>query len=117
MKPIDPLEDYLSKLASANGERQDFDSFRSGVWREIRHRRTVEPLPTSVVFWRAGLLDFGSGRLALAAACVAACVGVTLGIWVTPNLHHSRVAARNLDLGVFSNAALGLPSHFLASRK
>ena len=117
MKPTDSLECDLSKLAAANGEMPDFDSFRSGVWREIRHRRAVEPLPTPAAFWRLGLLDFGSGRLALAAVCVAACVGVTLGIWATPNLHDSRVAARNLDLGVFSNAALGLPSHFLASRK
>jgi len=117
MKPTDSLERDLSKLAAANGEMQDFDSFRSGVWREIRHRRTLEPLPTPVAFWRGALLDFGSGRLALAAACVAACVGVTLGIWATPDLNNSRVAARNLDLGVFSNAALGLPSNFLASRK
>ena len=117
MKPIDSLERDLSNLAAANGDRSDFDSFRSGVWREIRHRRAVEPLPTQSAFWRGGLLDFGGGRLALAAAFVAACVGVTLGIWATPNLHDSRVAARNLDLGIFSNAALGLPSHFLVSRK
>ena len=117
MKPIDPLERDLSKLASVSWTGPDFDSFRSGVWREIRHRRAVESLSTSASFWRWGLLDFGAGRLALAAACVAACVGVALGIWATPDLNNSRVAARNLDLGVFSNAALGLPSNFLASRK
>jgi hypothetical protein len=117
MKPIVPLERDLSKLASVNWTGPDFDSFRSGVWREIRHRRAVESLSTSASFWRWGLLDFGAGRLALAAACVAACVGVALGIWATPDLNNSRVAARNLDLGVFSNAALGLPSNFLASRK
>ena len=117
MNPIDPLERDLSELASANWSEPDFDSFRSGVWREIRHRRAVESLSTSVSFWRWGLVDFGAGRLALAAACVAACVGVALGMWATPDLNNSRVAARNLDLGVFSNAALGLPSNFLASRK
>ena len=117
MKSIDPLERDLSKLASVNWTGQDFDSFRSGVWREIRHRRAVESLSTSASFWRGGVLDLGAGRLALAAACVAACVGVALGMWATPDLNSSRGAARNLDLGVFSNAALGLPSNFLASRK
>jgi hypothetical protein len=63
------------------------------------------------------LLDFGTGRLALAAACVAACVGVALGIWAAPDMKNSRVAARNLDLGVFSSSASGLPNHFLALRE
>ena len=118
MQSIDPLERDLSNLASGNCSRPDFDSFRSDVWREIRHRQAVETLSVPASFWRWGLLDFGvGGHLALAAACVAACVGVSLGIWATPDLNSSRVAARNLDLGVFSNAALGLPSSFLVSRK
>ena len=117
MNPIDPLESVFSKLASANRGGPDFESFCSGVWREIRHRQAVECISTPALFWRWGLLDFGTGRLALAAACVAACVGVALGIWAAPDMKNSRVAARNLDLGVFSYSASGLPSHFLTLRK
>ena len=117
MKPIDPLERDFSKLAAANRRRPDFESFRSGVWREIRHRQAVECISTPLSFWRWGLLDFGIGRLALAASCVAACVGVALGIWAAPDFKNSRVASRNLDLGVFSYSASGLPSHFLALKK
>jgi hypothetical protein len=117
MKPIDPLERDLSKLASANRDRPNFESFRSGVWREIRHRQAVECISTPASFWRWGLFDLGVSRLALPACCLAACVGVALGIWSAPDIKNSRVAARNLDLGVFSYSASGLPSHFLASRK
>ena len=35
MKPIDFLERDLSKLASADWSGSEFESFRSGVWREI----------------------------------------------------------------------------------
>jgi hypothetical protein len=35
MKPIDSIERDLSKLASANRGGPEFESFRSGVWREI----------------------------------------------------------------------------------
>lgn len=117
MKPFDSLERDLSKLATAGWTGSDFDSFRSGVWREIRHRQAVESLstPLSPGWW--SLLDSHSGRLVLAAACVAACVGVALGIWAAPDRKSSRVAARNLDLGVFSHSASGLPSNFLALRK
>jgi hypothetical protein len=117
MKPIDPLERDLSNLASANRDRPNFESFRSGVWREIRHRQAVECISTPGSFWRWGLFDFGVIRLALPDFCVAACVGVALGIWSAPDIKNSRVALRNLDLGVFSYSASGLPSHFLASRK
>jgi hypothetical protein len=117
MKPIDPLERDLSKLASANWSGPDFESFRSGVWREIRHRQAVECVSTPATSWQWGLWDFGFGRLALAAAFVAASVGVALGIWSAPDMRNSRLAARNLDLGVFSCSASGLPSHFLAFRK
>ena len=117
MKPIDPLERDLSKLASANWSGPDFESFRSGVWREIRHRQAVECVSTPATSWQWGLWDFGFGRLALAAAFVAASVGVALGIWSAPDVKNSRLAARNLDLGVFSCSASGLPSHFLAFRK
>ena len=117
MKPIDPIERDLSKLATANWSGPDFESFRSGVWREIRHRQAVECVSTPSSFWRWGLFDFGAGRLALAASFVAAFVGVALGIWSAPDMKNSRIAARNLDLGVFSCSASGLPSHFLASRK
>jgi hypothetical protein len=117
MKPIDPLERDLSKLASANWERPNFESFHSGVWREIRHRQAVECISTPASFWRWGLFDLGVSRLALPACSLAACVGVALGIWSAPDIKNSRVAARNLDLGVFSYSASGLPSHFLASRK
>jgi hypothetical protein len=114
MKPIDPLERDLSKLASANRCRPEFESFRSGVWRDIRHRQAVECVSTPATSWQ---WDFGFGRLALAAAFVAASVGVALGIWSAPDVKNSRLAARNLDLGVFSCSASGLPSHFLAFRK
>ena len=117
MKPIDPLERDLSKLASTNRDRPNFENFRSGVWREIRHRQAVDCISTPAFFWPWGLFDFGVSRLALPACCVAACVGVALGIWSAPDITNSRVAARNLDLGVFSYSASGLPSHFLASRK
>ena len=117
MKPIDPLERDLSKLASANWSGPDFESFRSGVWREICHRQAVECVSTPTTSWQWGLWDFGFGRLALAAAFVAASVGVALGIWSAPDVKNSRLAARNLDLGVFSCSASGLPSHFLAFRK
>lgn len=117
MKPIDPLERDLSKLATAVWNGSDFDSFRSGVWREIRHRQAVESLSTPLSNGWWSLLDSHSGRLGLAAACVAACVGVALGIWAAPDRKSSRVAARNLDLGVFSHSASGLPSNFLALRK
>ena len=117
MKPIDPLERDLSKLASTNRDRPNFESFRSGVWREIRHRQAVECVSTPATSWQWGLWDFGFGRLALAAAFVAASVGVALGIWSAPDVKNSRLAARNLDLGVFSCSASGLPSHFLAFRK
>lgn len=117
MKPIDPLQRDLSVLAAANRGGPDFESFRFGVWREIRHRQAVECLSTPASFWRWGVFDFGAGRLALAACCMAACVGVALGIWSAPDMKNSRVAARNLDLEVFSYSASGLPSHFLASRK
>ncbi len=117
MKPIDPLERDFSNLASANLSEPDFESFRSGVWREIRHRQAVACISTAEPFWQWGLLDFGAARLALAAACVASCVGVALGIWAAPDMKNSRVAARNLDLEVFSSSASGLPNHFLALRK
>jgi hypothetical protein len=35
MKPIDSLERDLSKLASADWSGSEFESFCSGVWREI----------------------------------------------------------------------------------
>ncbi len=117
MKPIDALERDLSKLASANWSGPNFERFRSGVWREIRHRQAVECISTPATSWQWGLWDFGFGRLALAAAFVAAGVGVALGIWSAPDVKNSRLAARNLDLGVFSCSASGLPSHFLAFRK
>jgi hypothetical protein len=117
MKSIDPIEPDFSILASANRSEADFESFRSDVWREIRHRQAVQCISTAEPFWQWGLLDFGAARLALAAACVAACVGVALGIWAAPDMKSSRVAARNLDLGVFSHSASGLPSNFLALRK
>lgn len=117
MKPIDSLERDLSKLAKAGWTGSDFDIFRSGVWREIRHRQAVKSLSTPLSNGWWSLLDSHSGRLGLAAACVAACVGVALGIWAAPDRKSSRVAARNLDLGVFSHSASGLPSNFLALRK
>jgi hypothetical protein len=117
MKPIDPLERDLSKLATVGWNGSDFDSFRTGVWREIRHRQAVESFSTQLSNGWWNLLDSDSSRLGLAAACVAACVGVALGIWAAPDMKSSRVAARNLDLGVFSRSASGLPSNFLALRK
>jgi hypothetical protein len=117
MKPIDPLERDLSKLASTNRDRPNFESFRSGVWREIHHRQAVECILTPASFWRWGVFDFGVSRLALPAFCVAACVGVALGIWSAPDMKNSRVAARNLDLEVFSYSASGLPSQFWALGK
>jgi len=35
MNPIDSIERDLSKLASANWSGSEFESFRSGMWREI----------------------------------------------------------------------------------
>jgi hypothetical protein len=117
MKPIVALERDLAQLASANSIEQDFYCFRSGVWREIRHRQAVECVSRPATFWQWGLWDFGFAQLAVAAALVATGVGVALGIWAAPDAKNSRVAARNLDLGVFSCSASGLPSHFLAFRK
>jgi len=117
MKSLDPLERDLSKLATANWSGSNFESFRSGVWREIRHRQAVESLAPPLSLWRWSLWDFGAGRLALAASCVAVVVGVGLGVLASPDATNSRLAARNLDLGVFSHSASGLPSNFLASRK
>ena len=117
MKSLDPLERDLSKLATANWSGSNFDSFRSGVWREIRHRRAVESLAPPLSLWLWSLLDRSAGRLGVAAACVAVVVGVGLGVLASPDAKNSRLAARNLDLGVFSHSASGLPSNFLASRK
>jgi hypothetical protein len=117
MKPIDPLERDLSKLATAGLSGSDFDSFRSGVWREIRHRQAVESLAPPHFLWRWSLWDMSAGRLGVAAACVAVVVGVGLGVLASPSATNSRLAARNLDLGVFSHSASGLPSNLLASRK
>ena len=113
MNPIDPLECDLSKLASADSQQTDFANFRSGVWREIRHRQVVESISTRSSLWRLGFLDFNAGRLGLASAFVAVIAGVTLSVLAT----NSRLEARNLDLGVFSSSAVGLPSNLLVSRK
>jgi hypothetical protein len=117
MKSLDPLECDLSKLATANWRGSNFDNFRFGVWREIRHRQAVESLAPPLSLWRWSFLEFGAGRLGVAAACVAVVVGVGLGLLASPSVTKSRVAARNLDLGVFSHSASGLPSNLLASRK
>ncbi|MEI8294516.1 MAG: hypothetical protein WCG66_11135 [bacterium] len=117
MKPIESLERDLSELAKAKLGASHFEDFRSCVWREIRHRQAVESL-SNPLFARAWeWLEISFGRLSLAAACVAAFVGVTFGLWAGPEMKDSRIAARNLDLGVFSRSASGLPSNCLASRK
>ena len=117
MKSLDPLEIGLSKLAAQHWSGSNFDSFRSGVWREIRHRQAVESLAPPLSLWWTSLLDMSARRLGVAAACVAVVVGVGLGVLASPGGTNSRLAARNLDLGVFSHSASGLPSNFLASRK
>jgi hypothetical protein len=117
MKSLDPLESGLSKLATPNWSGSNFDSFRSGVWREIRHRQAVESIAPPTSLWRWSLLDMSAGRLGVAAACVAVVVGVGLGVLASPGATNSRLAARNLDLSVFSHSASGLPSNFLVSRK
>lgn len=117
MNSIDPFESDFSKLASNNPGKPDFESFCSGVWRKIRHRQAIDCISTAEPFCLWGLLDFSSARLAWTAACLAACVGVTSGIWAAPDMKNSRVAARNLDLEVFSYSASGLPSQFWALGK
>jgi hypothetical protein len=117
MKSLDPLERDLSKLATANWSGSNFESFRSGVWREIRHRQAVESLAPPLSLWWWSLWDRSAGHLGVPAACVAVLVGVGLGVLAAPDATNSRLAARNLDLGVFSHSASGLPSNFLASRK
>lgn len=117
MKPIDTLEQSLSKLALAARSETDFESFRSGVWREIRHRRAVVHRSTLSSSWSGIFFDFELGRLAFGAVCLSVFVGVALGIWGGPVMSNSRIASRNLDLGVFSNSANGLPSNFLVSHK
>jgi hypothetical protein len=117
MKPIDPLECELAKLANANFQQIEFEHFRSSVWREIRHRQAVVSISTRSSLWQSGFLIFDARRLGLASAFVAVTVGVALGVLAAPGISNSHLAARNLDLGVFSNSAVGLPSNFLASRK
>jgi len=117
MKPFDALEHDLSKLAAADSIQPDFNGFRSGVWREIRHRQAVECAPKSGFPWQWDFYGFSAGRLCLAAAFLATTVGVALGFFATPERRGPRAASRNLDLSVFSNSASGLPSNFLVSRK
>ena len=94
---IDHLKRDLSKLASANRDRPNFESFRSGVWREIRHRQAVECISIPASFWRWGLFDFGVSRLALPAFCVAACVGVALE---ARELKDQEERAKSLDIAL-----------------
>ena len=117
MKHSDSLDRQLAKLAATAQHRTGFESFRSDVWREIRHRQTVRSIPKNDSLWPSLFFDFGTGRLAVSGAFVALTVGVILTTLTTPEVLNSRLAARTLDLGVFSQSATGLPSNFLALRK
>ncbi len=117
MKHSDSLDRQLSKLAATALHRTEFESFRSDVWREIRHRQAIKPVTKNDSLWPSLFFDFGTARLAFSGACVALAVGVILTMLAMPEVLNSRLAAQTLDLGVFSQSATGLPSNFVALRK
>lgn len=118
MSVRDSLENDLSRLAkSTHRPAGGFDEFKNGVWREIRHRQALAEDKTPFILQSWVELDWGLGRMLLAAACISIGIGAALGFLAAPGIESTRIAARNLDLGVFSPSAYGLPSNIVASRK
>jgi len=117
MKSDHPLEDAFFELAASRPGELNAERMRAEVWREIHHRQALHANAAPISFWYMLLLVLDSRKSAVAAGVVALAVGVGLGIFWTFTPQTARVAAKNLDLTIFSSFSSGWPSNTIASSK